>query len=149
MAAQPAVGAAGPPLPLPKGQIMDLRGRSLLKETGEAVPGADFIYTDVRLSMGEPAGEWDKRIARLLPYQVNAEVLAATGNPAVKFMHCLPALHNRDTEAGRLIHEQHGLDALEVTDEVFESEHSVVFDQAANRTHTIKALMLATLGSAE
>jgi ornithine carbamoyltransferase len=111
-----------------------------------AVAGADFLYTDVWLSMGEPASEWDKRIDQLIPYQVNAGVLAATGNPAAKFMHCLPALHNRETEVGRQIYDEHGLAALEVTDEVFESPQSVVFDQAANRMHTIKALMVATIG---
>jgi ornithine carbamoyltransferase len=111
-----------------------------------AVAGADFLYTDVWLSMGEPASEWDERIDQLLPYQVNAEVMAATGNPSVKFMHCLPALHNRETEVGQQIYERRGLAALEVTDEVFESPASIVFDQAENRLHTIKALMVATLG---
>jgi len=111
----------------------------------QAVAGADFLYTDVWLSMGEPAAEWDDRIAQLMPYQVNAGTIAATGNPDVKFMHCLPALHNRETEIGRQIYDKHGLEALEVTDEVFESPASVVFDQAENRLHTIKALMVATL----
>jgi ornithine carbamoyltransferase len=111
-----------------------------------AVAGADFLYTDVWLSMGEPASEWDERIDQLLPYQVNAEVMAATGNPSVKFMHCLPALHNRETEVGQQIYERRGLAALEVTDEVFESPASIVFDEAENRMHTIKALMVATLG---
>ena len=110
-----------------------------------AVAGADFLYTDVWLSMGEPAAQWDQRIDLLLPYQVNARVMAATGNPAVKFMHCLPALHNRDTEIGRKIYASRGLEALEVTEEVFESPASVVFDQAENRMHTIKALMVATI----
>ena len=110
------------------------------------VAGADFLYTDVWLSMGEPATEWDERIDQLLPYQVNAEVMAATGNPAVKFMHCLPALHNLETDVGRQIHDRRGLTALEVTDEVFESPASIVFDQAENRMHTIKAVMVATLG---
>jgi ornithine carbamoyltransferase len=110
------------------------------------VAGADFLYTDVWLSMGEPEDQWDARIGQLLPYQVNAAVLKATGNPAVKFLHCLPALHNRDTEIGQRIYARRGLDALEVTDEVFESPASVVFDQAENRMHTIKALMIATLG---
>jgi ornithine carbamoyltransferase len=112
-----------------------------------AVAGADFLYTDVWLSMGEPPGEWDKRIDLLLGYQVNAAVLAATGNPDVKFLHCLPALHNRETKVGRQIYERRGLAALEVTEEVFESPASVVFDQAENRMHTIKALMVATLGA--
>ncbi len=111
-----------------------------------AVAGADFLYTDVWLSMGEPAADWAKRIDLLLPYQVNKDVIAATGNPAVKFMHCLPALHNMDTEVGRELHEKYGLEALEVTDEVFESPASIVFDEAENRLHTIKALMVATLG---
>ena len=110
-----------------------------------AVAGADFLYTDVWLSMGEPAAQWDQRIDLLLPYQVNARVMAAAGNPAVKFMHCLPALHNRDTEIGRKIYASRGLEALEVTEEVFESPASVVFDQAENRMHTIKALMVATI----
>ena len=120
---------------------------TLTDDVSAGVAQADFLYTDVWLSMGEPAGEWDKRIDELLPYQVNAEVMAATGNPRVKFMHCLPALHNRETEVGRQIYERRGLDALEVTDEVFESPQSVVFDQAANRMPTIKAVMIATLGT--
>ena len=111
-----------------------------------AVAGADFLYTDVWVSMGEPAEEWDERIRLLLPYQVNSDLLAATGNPAVKFLHCLPALHNRETEIGRQVYDKQGLSALEVTDEVFESPASVVFDQAENRMHTIKALMIATIG---
>jgi ornithine carbamoyltransferase len=111
------------------------------------VEGADFLYTDVWLSMGEPVDEWDRRIDQLIGYQVNSRVLAATGNPHVKFMHCLPALHNRETEVGRQIYDKRGLDALEVTEEVFESPQSVVFDQAANRMPTIKALMVATIGS--
>jgi len=111
----------------------------------EAVRGAGFLYTDVWLSMGEPPTEWDERIDQLLPYQVNAGVMAATGNPAVKFMHCLPALHNRDTQIGQQIYDKRGLDAVEVTEEVFESPASIVFDQAENRLHTIKALMVATM----
>jgi ornithine carbamoyltransferase len=110
------------------------------------VAGADFVYTDVWLSLGEPEDQWDERIDRLLPYQVNAAVMKATGNPATKFLHCLPALHNRDTGIGQRIYARRGLDALEVTEEVFESPASVVFDQAENRMHTIKALMIATLG---
>ncbi len=110
------------------------------------VRDADFIYTDVWVSMGEPPADWDARIERMLPYQVNAELMAATGNPDVKFMHCLPAIHNADTEIGRQIHDKWGLDALEVTDEVFESPASIVFDQAENRLHTIKAAMVATIG---
>jgi ornithine carbamoyltransferase len=115
---------------------------------GAAVAGAGFLYTDVWLSMGEPAAEWDKRIDQLFPYQVNADVMAATGNPSVKFMHCLPALHNTETEVGRQVQDKRGLTALEVTEEVFESPASVVFDQAENRMHTIKAVMMATLGTA-
>lgn len=111
-----------------------------------AAAGADFLYTDVWLSMGEPASGWDERIDLLLPYQVNRGVLAATGNPEVKFMHCLPALHNQDTEIGRQVYVRRGLEALEVTEEVFESPASIVFDQADNRLHTIKAVMVATAG---
>jgi ornithine carbamoyltransferase len=111
------------------------------------VEGADFLYTDVWLSMGEPVDDWDLRIDQLIGYQVNSRVLAATGNPDVKFMHCLPALHNRETEVGRQIYDKRMLEALEVTDDVFESSQSVVFDQAANRMPTIKALMVATIGS--
>jgi ornithine carbamoyltransferase len=116
------------------------------EDVHQGVAGVDFIYTDVWLSLGEPDDQWDTRIDQLLPYQVNAAVLKAAGNPAVKFMHCLPALHNRDTEIGKRIYDKRGLDALEVTDEVFESPASVVFGQAENRMHTIKALMIATLG---
>ena len=119
---------------------------TVTEDVKTAVAGADFLYTDVWLSMGEPPGEWDKRIDLLLDYQVNAGVLAATGNPAVKFMHCLPALHNRDTKVGEEIYQRRGLTALEVTEEVFESPASIVFDQAENRMHTIKAVMVATLG---
>jgi len=110
------------------------------------VKGADFLYTDVWVSMGEPASEWEQRITQLLPYQVNAAAMEATGNPDVKFMHCLPALHNTDTELGRQISDKWNLTALEVTDEVFESSASIVFDQAENRLHTIKAAMVASLG---
>jgi ornithine carbamoyltransferase len=112
----------------------------------EMVAGADFLYTDVWVSMGEAASQWEARIKKLLPYQVNAEVVEATGNPEVRFMHCLPAMHNTRTEVGRQLSEQWGLDALEVTDDVFESPASIVFDQAENRLHTIKALMVATVG---
>jgi ornithine carbamoyltransferase len=115
-------------------------------DVAAGVAGVDFVCTDVWLSLGEPEDQWGARIDQLLPYQVNSAVLKATGNPAVKFMHCLPALHNRDTEVGRHIYDLRGLDALEVTDEVFESPASVVFEQAENRMHTIKALMLATIG---
>jgi len=111
-----------------------------------AVAGADYLYTDVWLSMGEPEENWDERIDLLLPYQVNRDVIAATGNPAVKFMHCLPALHNRDTAIGQRLYDKRGLEALEVTEEVFESPASIVFDQSENRLHTIKAVMVATAG---
>jgi ornithine carbamoyltransferase len=111
------------------------------------VVGADFLYTDVWLSLGEPEDQWGSRIDQLIPYQVNSAVLKDTGNPDVKFMHCLPALHGRNTEVGQRIYATRGLDALEVTDEVFESPASIVFDEAANRMPTIKALMIATLGS--
>jgi ornithine carbamoyltransferase len=112
----------------------------------DAVRGVDFLYTDVWLSMGEPEERWGERIEQLLPFQVNSDVVKATGNPDVKFLHCLPAFHNRDTEVGEEIFKRYGLDALEVTEDVFESEASIVFDQAENRLHTIKALMVATLG---
>jgi len=114
-----------------------------------AVAGADYLYTDVWLSMGEPQEDWDERIDLLLPYQVNHGVMAATGNPAVKFLHCLPALHNRETAIGQRLYDKRGLEALEVTEEVFESPASIVFDQAENRLHTIKALMVATAGDTE
>jgi len=115
-------------------------------EVEHAVRGADFLYTDVWVSMGEPAETWDERVELLSPYQVNASVMAATGNPLVKFMHCLPALHDTETDVGRLLAEQTGRSAFEVTDDVFESPRSVVFDQAENRLHTIKAVLVATLG---
>jgi ornithine carbamoyltransferase len=115
-------------------------------EVATAVHGADFLYTDVWLSMGEPVDEWSDRIAALTPYQVNRHVMEMTGNRDTRFMHCLPALHNADTEVGRMLHEKFSLDALEVTDDVFESPPSIVFDQAENRLHTIKAIMVATLG---
>jgi ornithine carbamoyltransferase len=112
----------------------------------EAVLGVDFLYTDVWVSMGEPAETWDARVQLLLPYQVNAEVVAATRNPAVLFMHCLPALHSTETATGQKLFEHTGLTAFEVTDDVFESPRSIVFDQAENRLHTIKAVLVATLG---
>jgi ornithine carbamoyltransferase len=117
-------------------------------DVSAGVAGVDFVYTDVWLSLGEPEDQWGARIDQLLPYQVNAAVMKATGNPEAKFLHCLPALHNRDTGIGQRIYDTRGLDALEVTEEVFESPASVVFDQAENRMHTIKALMIATLGPA-
>ncbi len=111
------------------------------------VQGCDFLYTDVWVSMGEPKEVWDQRIALLSPYQVNAELMAATGNPDAKFLHCLPAFHDRNTTVGEDLYTKTGMSALEVTDDVFESPASVVFDQAENRMHTIKAVMVATLGS--
>ena len=115
-------------------------------EPGAGVDGVDFVYTDVWVSMGEPEETWQERINLLLPYQVNSALLEKTGNADVKFMHCLPAFHNRETEVGEQLFQSTGLDALEVTDEVFESANSIVFDQAENRMHTIKAIMVATLG---
>ncbi len=119
---------------------------TLTADVDEGVRNADYLYTDVWVSMGEDASVWEERIKLLKPYQVNGDVLKRTGNPAVKFLHCLPAFHNRETKVGREIFEKYGLNGLEVTDEVFESEHSIVFDQAENRMHTIKAVMVATLG---
>ncbi|WP_328928163.1 ornithine carbamoyltransferase [Streptomyces sp. NBC_00190] len=119
---------------------------TLTEEIAEGVTQADFVLTDIWVSMGEPKEVWDERIAALSPYAVTMDVLRATGNPDVKFMHCLPAFHDLGTEVAREIHERHGLDSLEVTDEVFESAHSLVFDEAENRLHTIKAVLVATLG---
>ena len=125
----------------------DAGGRlTLTEDPREATRGADFVHTDVWVSMGEPKEVWSERIDLLLPYQVNANTLAATGNDRVKFMHCLPAFHNRETVVGEQLYRDHGLDGLEVTEEVFESPASIVFDQAENRMHTIKAVMVATLG---
>jgi len=111
-----------------------------------AVADADFLYTDVWVSMGEPTEVWKPRIDQLLPYQVTAALMKATGRPRTKFMHCLPAMHNLETVIGREVHDKFGLSALEVTDEVFESDASIVFTQAENRLHTIKAVLVATLG---
>lgn len=119
---------------------------TLTEDVQEAVGDVDFIVTDVWVSMGEPAAVWGERIELLHEYQVNAQVMAMSGNPHVKFMHCLPAFHNRETEMGEDVYQQFHVDAMEVTDEVFESPASVVFDEAENRLHTIKALMVATLG---
>jgi ornithine carbamoyltransferase len=113
---------------------------------GDAVKGVDYLYTDVWVSMGEPASKWDERIRLLKPYQVNERVVELTGNPKVKFLHCLPAFHNRETKVGREIFEKHGLDGMEVTEAVFESARSIVFDESENRVHTIKAIMVATIG---
>ncbi|MFE4717649.1 ornithine carbamoyltransferase [Streptomyces sp. NPDC056728] len=118
---------------------------TLTEDIPEGVAGADFVVTDVWVSMGEPKEVWAERIAALAPYAVTMDVLRATGNADVKFLHCLPAFHDLGTKVGRESHEAYGLDSLEVTDEVFESEHSVVFDEAENRLHTIKAIMVATL----
>jgi len=130
---------------------------SIAKETGakititenvdEAVKGTDFLYTDVWVSMGEPDSVWEERIRLLKPFQVNMKVIEKTGNPSVKFLHCLPAFHNRETKVGEDIFMKFGLDGMEVTEDVFESEYSIVFDEAENRLHTIKAVMVATLGN--
>jgi ornithine carbamoyltransferase len=110
------------------------------------VKGCDFVYTDIWVSMGEPAEVWKERIDLLMPYQVNAKLMERTGNPDCKFMHCLPSYHNLETQAGRDVYKQFGLDGVEVTEDVFESPNSIVFDEAENRMHTIKAVMVATLG---
>ena len=120
---------------------------TLTEDPEEAVQGCDFVYTDVWVSMGEPDTVWAERIKLLTPYRVTAEIMAATGNPHAKFMHCLPAFHNRETEIGEKIFRQYGIAFMEVSEEVFESEASVVFDQAENRMHTIKAVLVATLGA--
>jgi ornithine carbamoyltransferase len=132
------------------------QANAIAKETGaeiivtdnvnDGVKGCDFIYTDVWVSMGEPDEVWKERIELLKPYQVNKAMMDATGNPKCKFMHCLPAFHNKETKVGAEIYEKFGLDGMEVTEEVFESEASIVFDEAENRMHTIKAVMVATLG---
>jgi ornithine carbamoyltransferase len=118
---------------------------NITEDQAAAVKGVDFIHTDVWVSMGEPESVWAERIEVLMPYQVNKQLLEKTGNPAVRFMHCLPAFHNTETEIGGHIHEKFGIDAMEVTDEVFESKASIVFDQAENRMHTIKAILVATM----
>jgi len=120
---------------------------TITEDVDAAVKDADFIYTDVWVSMGEPKEKWAERIELLKPYQVTAEVMAKTGNPRACFMHCLPAFHNSETTVGAEIKEEFGLDAMEVTEEVFESAASIVFDQAENRMHTIKAVLVATLGA--
>ncbi|MEZ9420199.1 ornithine carbamoyltransferase [Vibrio breoganii] len=119
---------------------------TLTENVASGVEGCDFLYTDVWVSMGEPAEAWEERIAVMKPYQVNMDAIKATGNPHVKFMHCLPAFHDDQTTVGKEIAAKYGMQGLEVTDEVFESEHSIVFDEAENRMHTIKAVMVATLG---
>ncbi|MEU3911217.1 ornithine carbamoyltransferase [Streptomyces sp. NPDC029721] len=118
---------------------------TLTEEVAEGVAQADFVATDVWVSMGEPKEVWDERIAALAPYAVTMDVLHATGNPDVRFLHCLPAYHDLGTKVAREVHERHGLEWLEVSDEVFESAHSVVFDEAENRLHTIKAVLVATM----
>ena len=119
---------------------------TLTEDVDEGVKGVDFLHTDVWVSMGEAKDVWGERIKLLKPYQVNMDVVKKTGNPNVKFMHCLPAYHNRETKIGEEMFQHTGLDALEVTEDVFESKMSIVFDQAENRMHTIKAIMVATLG---
>jgi ornithine carbamoyltransferase len=120
---------------------------TITDDVDAAVAGVDFVYTDVWVSMGEPTEKWGERIKLLLPYQVNAAVMKKTGNPRARFMHCLPAFHNTETTIGKEIHAEFGIEAMEVTDEVFESPASIVFDQAENRLHTIKAVLVATLGA--
>jgi ornithine carbamoyltransferase len=148
------VRIASPKSLWPRDEIVQL-ARTTAAETGaqititedveEAVKGADVLLTDVWVSMGEPDDVWKERIELLTPYQVDTEKMAMTGNPDVKFMHCLPAFHNTDTEVGKEIYEKFGMESLEVTEEVFESPASIVFDEAENRMHTIKAVMVATL----
>lgn len=139
-----------------QGRELVAKCKAIAKETGarinitdktdEAVKGADFLYTDVWVSMGEPESAWEERIKLMKPYQVNMEIIKKSGNPDVKFLHCLPAFHNRETKMGEEIYQKFGLDGMEVTEDVFESKHSIVFDEAENRLHTIKAVMVATLG---
>ncbi|MFA0552023.1 ornithine carbamoyltransferase [Vibrio lentus] len=119
---------------------------TLTEDIAEGVKGCDFLYTDVWVSMGEAPEAWDERVAVMTPYQVNMDVIKLTGNPQVKFMHCLPAFHNNETVIGQQVADKYGMNGLEVTDEVFESDYSIVFDEAENRMHTIKAVMVATLG---
>ena len=119
---------------------------TLTDDVDAGVKGCDFLYTDIWVSMGEPDEVWKERIGLLMPYQVNKKMMERTGNPKCKFMHCLPSYHNLETQAGRDVYKKFGLDSIEVTEEVFESENSIVFDEAENRMHTIKAVMVATLG---
>ncbi len=140
----------------PSKELMDIC-QEIAKETGakisitddvaEGVKGVDFLYTDVWVSMGEPEEEWKRRINMMKPYQINMDMVQKTGNPDVKFMHCLPAFHNRETTVGEEIFQKFGISAMEVSEEIFESPYSIVFDQAENRLHTIKAVMVVTLGS--
>lgn len=131
------------------GEIAGETGARILvtDDLEKGVKGCDFLYTDVWVSMGEPEEVWKERIELLRPYQINKEVIKMTGNPDVKFMHCLPAFHNRETTIGEEIHQKFALESMEVTEEVFESGASIVFDEAENRVHTIKAVMVATVGS--
>ena len=130
-------------------KVAELTGAkiTITDSIAEGVAGCDFVYTDVWVSMGEPDEVWNERIKLLKPYQVNRAVMEATGNPDCKFMHCLPAFHDLETKVGNDIYEKFGLREMEVTDEVFQSEASIVFDEAENRMHTIKAVMVATLGN--
>lgn len=133
-------------------QVQQIAGKTgaritVTDDLEQGVKGCDFLYTDVWLSMGEPEELWEERINLLKPYQVNKHVLSMTGNPRVKFMHCLPSFHNRETSIGEEVYQKFGLESMEVTEEVFESDASIVFDQAENRVHTIKAVMVATLGA--
>mgnify|MGYP002620351913 CR=1 FL=1 len=144
------------PKPLQPSKDLVKKCKEIAKETGAritvtdavnaGVKGCDFIYTDIWVSMGEPVEVWKERIDLLMPYQVNASLMERTGNPACKFMHCLPSYHNLETKAGRDVFDQFGLDGIEVTEDVFEGKNSIVFDEAENRMHTIKAVMVATLG---
>jgi ornithine carbamoyltransferase len=137
-------------------QKLVAQARKIARDTGaqititddpsQGVKGCDFLCTDVWVSMGEPEEVWQERIEMLQPYQVNAAAMEKTGNPNVKFLHCLPAFHNRQTKIGEAIYQKFGLEAMEVTEEVFESPASIAFDEAENRIHTIKAVMVATLG---
>lgn len=147
--------AAAPKKCQPSDELIK-KAKEIAKETGakititddvaKAVKGVDFLYTDVWVSMGEADSVWAERIKLLKPYQVNSNVVKLTGNPNVKFLHCLPAFHNRETKVGEEIFQKYKLNGMEVTDDVFESENSIVFDEAENRIHTIKAVMVATLG---
>ena len=119
---------------------------TITDDVDAGVKGCDFLYTDIWVSMGEPDEVWKERISMLMPYQVNAKMMERTGNPKCKFMHCLPSYHNLETQAGRDVYKKFGLDGIEVTEDVFESDNSIVFDEAENRMHTIKAVMVATLG---
>ena len=142
--------AAAPAKYFPRSEVVD-RLRSdgakvtITEDVAEAVKGADFLYTDVWVSMGEPEEVWAERLAELTPYQVNKRAMELTGNPNCKFLHCLPAFHDLETKVGQEIFKKFGIAEMEVTDEVFESEASIVFDQAENRMHTIKAVMVKSL----